>query len=196
MNIIYIEKNIYDNIIDTVLNISRKIKDSTKAHLDLQKMRIQSKLHLVHRGERFFMPPACYLLFGEEKKNFCGWFKIVKLPDTYASNVSQWVGNNDGNISDMKSHDSHVMMQHLLPMAMNGYLGGDGQTAMIELGGFFQELCYQKLKMNLLERLEKDIVLILCKLEKNFSPLFFDVIVHLAVYLSKEALLIEPVYYR
>ena len=159
-------------------------------------MKIRLELHLVYRDERFFMPPACYLLFGEEKKNFCGWFKIVKLPDTYASNVSQWVGNNDGNISDMKSHDSHVMMQCLLPVVMHGYLGGDGQTAMIKLGVFFRELCYQKLKINLLERSEKDIVLILCMIEKKILPSFFDVMVHLAVHLSKEALLAELVYYR
>ena len=87
------------------------------------------------------MPPVYYSLFGEEKKNFYGWFKIVKFSDAYASNVSRCVGNNDGNISDMKSYDSHVMMQYLLLMIMHGYLGGDVQTALIELGVFFRELC-------------------------------------------------------
>ena len=88
-------------------------------------MRIQSKLHLVHRGENFFMPSVCYSLFGEKKKNFYRWFKTVKFFNAYASNVSQCVGNNNDNISDMKSHNSHVMMQRLLPMVMHGYLGGD-----------------------------------------------------------------------
>ena len=73
-------------------------------------MRIRSELHLVYQDERFFMPPAYYSLFDEEKKNFCGWFKTVKFIDAYASNVSQCVGNNDGNISGIKSHDSHMMM--------------------------------------------------------------------------------------
>ena len=54
----HIKKNICDNLIGTVLNISEKIKDSTKAHLDLQKIRIRSELHLVHRGDGFFMPSA------------------------------------------------------------------------------------------------------------------------------------------
>ena len=43
----HIEKNICDNIIETILNISEKIKDGTKAHLDLQKIGIRSELHLV-----------------------------------------------------------------------------------------------------------------------------------------------------
>ena len=121
----HIEKNICDNIIGTVLNIPEKIKNGTKARLDLQEIKIQPELYLIHRGKRFFMPHACYSLFGEEKKNFYGWFKIVKFSDTYASNVLRCVGNNDGKISGMKSHDSHMMMQCLLPMVMRGYLDDD-----------------------------------------------------------------------
>ena len=79
---------------------------------------------------------------------------------------------------------------------MYGYLGGDVQTTLIELEVFFQELCCQKLKINLLERSEKDIVLILCKLEKKFSPSFFDFMMHLTIHLPKEALLVGSVHYR
>ena len=68
--------------------------------------------------------------------------------------------------------NSHVMMQHLLPVVMRGYLGGHVPTALIELGVFFWELCCRKLKINLLERSEKNIVLILCKL-KNFFHHYF-----------------------
>ena len=100
-------------------------------------MGIRSKLYLVHRGERFFMPPIYYSLFGEEKKNFCGWFKIIKFFNAYASNVSRCVRNNDGNISDMKSYDSHMMMQRLLLVVMCSYLGGDVQTVLIKLRVFF-----------------------------------------------------------
>ena len=158
-------------------------------------MGIRSEMHLVRRGERFFMSPTCYLLFEEKKKNFRGWFKTVKFSDAYTSNVSRCLRNNDGNISGLKSHDFHVMMQYLLPVVMHGYLDGDVQTALMELGVLFRELCYQKLKINLLERSEKNIILILCKLEKNF-PLLFDVMVHLAIHLSKEALLAVSIYYR
>ena len=118
------------------------------------------------------MPLVCCSLFGEEKKNFCGQFKIIKFFDAYASNVLQCIGNNDGNFSGMKNHNSHVMMQCLLPVVMRGYLGGDVPTALIELGVFFRELHCQKLKINLLEKFEKDIVLILYKLEKNFHHHF------------------------
>ena len=81
-------------------------------------------------------------------------------------------------------------------MVIHGYLGGDVQTALIELGVFFRELCCQKLKINLLEIIEKDIILILCRLEKIFSSSFFDVMVHLTIHLPKKALLTRPVHHR
>lgn len=46
------------------------------------------------------------------------------------------------------------------------------------------------------EKMRKDIVEILCKLEMIFPPAFFDVMVHLAVHLPNEVLLGGPVHYR
>ena len=94
-----------------------------------------------------------------------------------------------------KSHDSHVMMQRLLLVVMCGYLDGDVQTILIELRVYFRQLCYRKLKINLLEKFEKDIVLILCKLEKIFLPSLFNVMVHLAIHLLNDALLARSIYY-
>ena len=111
-----------------MLNITEKIKDNSKAHLDLQEMRIRQELYLVRQGEKKFMPSICYSLFGKKRKSFYGWFKIIKFSNAYAPNISWCISNNDGNIFGMKSHDSYVMMQHLLLMVMHGYLSGDAQA--------------------------------------------------------------------
>lgn len=44
--------------------------------------------------------------------------------------------------------------------------------------------------------MKDDIVLILCKLEKIFPPAFFDIMIHLAVHLPREAELAGPVQFR
>ncbi|KAA0035762.1 uncharacterized protein E6C27_scaffold403G00370 [Cucumis melo var. makuwa] len=46
-----------------------------------------------------------------------------------------------------------------------------------------------------LNRLEADIVLILCKLERIFPPAFFDIMIHLAVHLPAETKIVDPVSY-
>ncbi|XP_075670448.1 uncharacterized protein LOC142640260 [Castanea sativa] len=52
------------------------------------------------------------------------------------------------------------------------------------------------LKQSELEKLEELIILIICKLERFFPPIFFDVMVHFAVHLPREAILGGPVQYR
>ena len=79
---------------------------------------------------------------------------------------------------------------------MWGFADKDFCTILFELGSFFQDLCFRTLRKSDLEKLEGRILLILCKLEKYFPPAFFDVMVHLAVHLPREAILGGPVQYR
>ena len=71
----------------------------------------------------------------------------------------------------------------------------DVYEVIAELGRFFTQLCSKTLKVDALNKMKEDIVLILCKLEKIYPPAFFDVMVHLAKHLLDEALLRGPVQY-
>ncbi len=63
------------------------------------------------------------------------------------------------------------------------------------MGNFFKELCRRTLNLDVLKCLQAEIPIILCKLEKQFPPSFFDIMVHLAVHLPEEAMLRGPVNY-
>ena len=68
--------------------------------------------------------------------------------------------------------------------------------ALIQLCTFFKELTSRSLKVEVLEQLERDIAIILCKLERIFPPGFFDVMVHLTMHLASEALIGGPTQFR
>ena len=102
----------------------------------------------------------------------------------------------DGRISGLKSHDCHVLLQRVLPVRIRKYLKKKICAPLVELSHFFQQICAKTLKIADLDRLVVEIVLILCKLEKVFPPAFFDIMVHLAVHLPREAKLAGPVGYR
>ena len=89
-----------------------------------------------------------------------------------------------------------MLLQRILPIGLRGFADKDISIVLFELGNFFQDLCLRTLKRSELEKLEDCIVLILCKLERFFPLAFFDVIVHLAVHLPREAILRGPVQYR
>ncbi|RVW29139.1 hypothetical protein CK203_102563 [Vitis vinifera] len=154
-------------------------------------MGIRDQLHPIQRGNRVILPAACYSLTSNEKKEFCKFLKEVKVPDGYASNISRCVQVNERKIFGLKSHDCHVLMQQLLPLAIRGVLHKNVCAVIVELCSFFKQLCSKVLKTDQLEHLENDIIVTLCKLERIFPPSFFDVMVHLPIHLASEAKVVD-----
>ena len=141
-------------------------------------------------------PRAFFSLSPNERDGFYDFLKSVKYPDGCAANISRLVNAKNGRLSGLKSHDCHVLLQRILPIGLRGFAHKDISIVLFELSNFFQNLCSKTLKRSELEKLEEHIVLILCKLERFFPPAFFDVMVHLAVHLPREAILGGPVQYR
>ena len=61
---------------------------------------------------------------------------------------------------------------------------------------FFKDLTSTIIKNDDMDRLEEEILVILCKLERIFPPSFFDSMEHLPVHLPHEARLAGLVQYR
>ena len=82
----HIEKNIFDNLIGTFMNIAGKTKDTLNSRLDLEDMGIRGDLHLQPvEGDKnsFEMPQAWYTMSKQEKIAFCEFIKGVRFPDPY-----------------------------------------------------------------------------------------------------------------
>ena len=47
------------------------------------------------------------------------WVKQLRLPDGFVSNVGRCFKVEEGKVYAMKSHDCHVFMQRLLPIAFH-----------------------------------------------------------------------------
>ncbi|XP_060200510.1 uncharacterized protein LOC132628763 [Lycium barbarum] len=96
----------------------------------------------------------------------------------------------------MKSHDCHVFMQRLLPIAFRELLSSNVWQTLIELSLSFKDFTSTVLRAVDLERLEVHIPQILCKLERIFPSGFFNSMEHLPVHLPYEARIAGPVQYR
>ena len=96
---------------------------------------------------------------------------------------------------NMKSHDHHVFLKNLLPVAFAA-LPEDVLGPLVELSEFFRNLSSSELHVSKLEGMNKSIAIILCKLETIFPPDFWKVMEHLPTHLAEEALLGGPIQYR
>jgi hypothetical protein len=193
----HIEKNVMDNILHTIMDNNDKTKDNFKARLDLQEMGLRPTLH-PWTGEdgRTYIRPACHTMSKDDKVQFLRVLSNVKVPDGYASNISRCVNLNERTIIGLKSHDSHVLMQQLLPIVVRGSLPPNVVQPLVEMSAFFTGICSTILTEEYMDQLQAGICVTLCKMEQIFLPSFFTIMVHLVVHLVRECRLGGPVPYR
>ena len=132
---------------------------------------------------------------GSEKRIF-KILKSIKVPDGYSSNISRCVQLNEKKVYGLKSHDCHVLMQQLPSLAIRGVLHKNVCEAIIGLCNFFKQLCSKVLTTYQLQKLENDVVVNICKLDRIFPPSFFDIMMHLLVHLASEAKIAGPMQYH
>ena len=188
------KKNIFDSIIGTLLNVLGKSKDSINARLDLIDMGIRTELAPVEDGKRTFLPPAAHTLSRKEKKVLCQVLHEVKVPEGYSSNISNLVSMKDLMLRGLKSHDCHVLTEHLLPIAIHSILPENVRSAITKLCFFFRAICSKVINPDSLQTLQREISVTLCGLEMYFTPSFFDIMVHLTIHLVKETLVWTGLY--
>jgi hypothetical protein len=101
-----------------------------------------------------------------------------------------------GKLSGVKSNDYHIFMERLLPVMFCKYLNGDVWKVLAELSHFYRQLCAKQIKKEMMEKFEKEILVLICKMEKIFPPGWFNPMQHLLVHLTYEAKLGDPQQYR
>lgn len=196
VDVMHVEKNVCDSIVGTLLNTHGSFKDGLKARLDLKEMGIREDLHPRPDGEGSYHVEETNILSKAERRSIYDCLQGIKVPSGYSSNLKRIVSMKDLKLVGQKSHDCHVLMQQLLLVAVRGILQDDLRHIVTRLCFFFNAICGKVFETKKLEELEHEGYVILCQLEKQFLPAFFDIMVHLIVHLVREIKLCGPVYLR
>jgi hypothetical protein len=120
----------------------------------------------------------------------------LKVPSGYSSNFKRLVLVKDMkmNFNLMKSHDCHVSMKALLPVALRGIKTELVHNAVTSLCLFFNAMEQKMIDEEKLLDLERRYFETLCLLEATFLPSFFDLMLHLTVHLAREIWFLGPSY--
>ncbi|XP_073045885.1 uncharacterized protein [Primulina eburnea] len=196
LDVMHIEKNVCESLIGTLLDVPGKTKDGVASRLDPLEMNLRYELAPRIGEKKKFLPVACYTLTKDEKRSICNSLSGVKVPVGYSSNVRSLVSMKDLKLVGLKSQDYHTLIQQLLPVAIRGVLPKHVRDTITRLCFFFNVLYSKVINVLKLDDLQREIVLILCSLEKYFPPSFFDIMIHLDVHLVREVKLCGPIWYR
>ncbi|GKE72504.1 retrovirus-related pol polyprotein from transposon TNT 1-94 [Tanacetum coccineum] len=157
IDFMHVEKNICESLVGTLLNIPGKKKDKTT------------------------LPPAGYTLTNAEKDIFCETLHNIKVSEGYCSNFSSLVNLKDRNLIGLKSHDYHMLMQEFLPIAIRSNMHPPIRYAIIRFCFFFKSTCSKEITLKELDKMQAELVVTLCLLEKFFPLSFFDIMIHLTI---------------
>ena len=147
----------FENIFNRGMNVDWKIKDNAKSRLDLMEICRRPKLYVVD-GK---FPKACYTLDKNGRNELCVWVQNLRFPYGYASNIARCVNMRKHKLFGMKSHDCHVFMQRLIPIAFREMLPSAVWQALTELILFSKDLTSTVLKTEAMMRLESEIPIII-----------------------------------
>ena len=186
----------FDNVFNTVMNVKGKTKDNPKARMDLKLICKRPELELKEYNGKVLKPKAKYVLGPDQIKHVCQWLRQLRFPDGYVSNIARAVKIDDGQLYGLKSHDCHIFMQRLIPLAFHDMLDKPIWGVLSELSGFFRTLCASEVVVSDVKNLEDSVITTVCLLEKIFPPAFFDVMEHLIIHLPYELRVGGPVQYR
>ena len=116
------------------------------------------------------------------------------MPFGYSGLISRYLDPDKKIFSGMKSHDCHVMMTQILPVAIRGIMEPHVRETLTGLYNFFNVITRKSISMKKLARLQEEIVTILCELEMYFPPAFFDIMVHLLVHIVDDIIDLGPAF--
>ncbi|KAK9049104.1 hypothetical protein SSX86_031930 [Deinandra increscens subsp. villosa] len=196
LDVMHIEKNVCDSLLGLLLNIPGKTKDGINARKDMVELGICKELAPVEIANRIYLPPACYTMSKAEKTKFCECLHGIKVPSNYSANIKRLVSVKECKLLGMKSHDCHVLMTHMIPIAVRGLLPENIRHTITKLCLFFNMIHSKVIDPELLDTWQDEIVETLCELEMYFPPSFFDVMVHLVIHIVQEIKVCGPVFLR
>ena len=198
IDMMHTEKNVGEALLGTIMDWIDKTKDNVKARVDQAELCDRPKLDMMppKTGKKWRKPKADYVLTRAQKREVLVWFTHLMFPDGYAANLKRGVNFATMRINGLKSHDYHIWMERLLPVMVRGYVPDHIWQVLAELSFFFRQLCAKELSPTVIEEMERLAPVLLCKLEKIFSPGFFNPMEHMILHLPYEARMGGPVQAR
>jgi hypothetical protein len=188
LDVMHCEMNLAKNFLKTITGK----KDTVKVRRDLQRRGIRKHLWLVanpRRGGKMLKPATPYVV--SDREVFVQTLESLRMPSGYASNLGKRIRSKK--YGALKSHDYHVLMQQLLPLALRGLLKPTARTAVMRMSKLFCRVCTKVYDPLEFQSLQLDVVESLALLEMEFPPSFFDIMTHPPYHIVEELDLCGPV---
>ena len=162
----HITKNVLESFLGTLMNMPEKTKDGPKARKDLEDLMIRKDVHhkklmeemeteteegergrKVNKKEENYCPPSCFTLSVKEIDQFIKCLMGIKVISGYYGKISRFLDPKKKRFCGMKSHDYHVMMMQILPVAIRGIMDKHVRDTLTGLCNFFNVISWKSISV-------------------------------------------------
>jgi hypothetical protein len=194
IDVMHVTKNLCVNLLG-FLGVYGKTKDTPEAREDQYRMKVpKDKQEQDYKDTGSRLSPASYALTKAEKDIFFEVLYSIKVPSGFSSNIKGIINMEKKTFQNLKSHDCHIIMTQLLPVALRGLLPENVRIPIVKLCAFLNAISQKVIDPASLPRLQKDVVQCLVSFELVFPPSFFNIMTHLLVHLVEEIAILGPVF--
>jgi hypothetical protein len=96
----------------------------------------------------------------------------------------------------LKSHGYHIIIERLISVMLYGYFNANLWKIFAELSYFYRKICAKQVSKVMMQKLEKEILVLVCKMEKVFPFGWFNAMQYLLVHLPWKARVRGPVQFK
>ncbi|GAA0163138.1 hypothetical protein LIER_19083 [Lithospermum erythrorhizon] len=194
IDIMHNEKNNGENYFFTTMDVKGKTKDTESSRKDLEAHTYRTSFFMTTKNGKSVKPKASYTLTKKQQLVVHTWLSKLKTPDGFSSNYARC--SSSAKFTGLKSHDMHIIVQKLIPVAFRNLLPKPIWEILTKLCHFFRNISSSTLQVDHIRTLGHDIIETFCKLENIYPPSMFDVMEHLPVHMSYKTLMGGPVQYQ
>jgi hypothetical protein len=183
LDVMHIEKNVCENTIKFIFGL----KDTIKVWHDVEVCGIRKHLWLKwdpQRPSKIFKLVAPYVLRPEELQTFMNRLASLKVPTNCCGSLGKHIM--DKKLRLMKSHDWHVLMQQLMPLALRGLMDVHVCLSLMHISWVYYSICAKVWDPIDLPTLREDVAITFSMLKWKFPKAFFDVMSHLTLHIVEE----------
>jgi hypothetical protein len=163
------EMNLAKNFLKTMTGK----KDTVKVRRDLQRKGIWKHLWLIAnpmKAGKMYKSTAPYVLLDKDFRDFAQTLEALKTLSGYSSAFAKHIRMKK--FGGLKSHDYHVLMQQLLPLALRNLLAPGPRMAVMRMYKVFRRICAKVYNPTDFTSLQLDVAKSMALLEMEFPRHF------------------------
>jgi hypothetical protein len=163
IDIIHVEKGVFESTIGLLLDITGKTKDGFNARKDIQALWIREELHPQERSNgKVYLPPTRYTLINMEKRAICKCLDGIRVPTCFLTNIKNLVSMSELKMRVYIMHYCHTMLSLFLAIAIRAINHPYVKMVITHICHFFNAISKKVINVIELDELHKEMQVTMC----------------------------------